>query len=395
MNTLRGYCALAVLTMSAVVAYAQGPALTPQQGLLLLKNGNVIEGQITQAGDYYVVTLGTSGEIRLPTKDVEAQVQSLTEAYELRKHGMFEPGAKPHLALAEWCLRHNLHAPCGEQLVAAVRAEPDHPGIDAVERRLTQALQEQPPERPAVVARRPVPASSVSPEDLDKALRELPAASIEKFAATVQPSLLNRCAGGQCHGGNSTAALHLLKPPRGQLPTQRFTQRNLYSVLQQLDRDRPELSPLLIEPQKRHGGATAPVFDRFSQEQLAEIAAWIDVTLSPTVAPIPATIPVPPAGQTLSQAVDATSGGAVVPASAQESIEEKPEVPGAADVPAGEEQIEATINGQSAKSVATAKSTAQAKAPEKPFIPRDPFDPEIFNRRHRAKLSTSAAVRQP
>jgi hypothetical protein len=395
MNTLRGYCALAVLTMSAVVAYAQGPALTPQQGLLLLKNGNVIEGQITQAGDYYVVTLGTSGEIRLPTKDVEAQVQSLTEAYELRKHGMFEPGAKPHLALAEWCLRHNLHAPCGEQLVAAVRAEPDHPGIDAVERRLTQALQEQPPERPAVVARRPVPASSVSPEDLDKALRELPAASIEKFAATVQPILLNRCAGGQCHGGNSTAALHLLKPPRGQLPTQRFTQRNLYSVLQQLDRDRPELSPLLIEPQKRHGGATAPVFDRFSQEQLAEIAAWIDVTLSPTVAPIPATIPVPPAGQTLSQAVDATSGGAVVPASAQESIEEKPEVPGAADVPAGEEQIEANINGQSSKSVATAKSTAQAKAPEKPFIPRDPFDPEIFNRRHRAKLSTSAAVRQP
>jgi hypothetical protein len=119
------------------------------------------------------------------------------------------------------------------------------------------------------------------------------------------------------------------------------------------------------------------------------------VTLSPTVAPIPATIPVPPAGQTLSQAVDATSGGAVVPASAQESIEEKPEVPGAADVPAGEEQIEANINGQSAKSVATAKSTAQAKAPERPFIPRDPFDPEIFNRRHRAKLSTSAAVRQP
>jgi hypothetical protein len=394
MNTLRGYCALAVLTMWAGGAYAQGPALTPQQGLLLLKNGNVIEGQITQAGDYYVVTLGASGEIRLPTKDVEAQVQSLTEAYELRKHGMFERGAKPHLALAEWCLRHNLHAPCGEQLLAAMRAEPNHPGIDAVERRLTQSMQEQSQKRPAVVAQRSVAASSVSPEDLDKALRELPPASIEKFAATVQPLLLNRCAGSQCHGGNSTAALHLLKPPRGQIPTQRFTQRNLYSVLQQLDRERPEMSPLLIEPQRRHGGTTAAVFDKFSHHQLAEIAAWIDMTLSPTVAPIPTTIPVPPAGQTLSQAVDATRGEAVVPASAQESLEENDTVaPAAADVPAGEEQIDTATNGQTALSAATEKSTAQARAPKKPFMPRDSFDPEIFNRRHRAKATVTPPTR--
>jgi hypothetical protein len=402
MNTLRGSCALAIIALSAVFARAQGQSLTPQQGMLLLKNGSVIEGQITQAGDYYVVTLGASGEIRLPAQEVEAQVQSLAEAYNLRKHGMFERGAKPHLALAEWCLRHNLHASCGEQLLAAIQAEPDHPGIDAIERRLTQAMQEQAQERPAVTARRPVASSSVSPEDLDKALRELPAASIEKFAATIQPILLNRCAGGQCHGGNSTAALHLVKPPRGQIPTQRYTQRNLYSVLQQLDRERPELSPLLIEPQRRHGGTTAPVFDKFSQRQLAEIAAWIDLTLPRPVDSVPTTIPVPPAGQTLSQAVDAAPRSAVVPAAAQEPIDDKPvEVEPAASSEA-EPSAEKPAAGGAAEdklphATASRKSSAKATTSiaEKSFTPRDPFDPEIFNRRHRLKPADTAAVRQP
>ena len=54
----------------------------------MLRNGNLLEGQIVQAGDYFVVVLGTS-EIKLPAKDVEAQVASRDEAYQLRKFGMF------------------------------------------------------------------------------------------------------------------------------------------------------------------------------------------------------------------------------------------------------------------------------------------------------------------
>src|SRR5688572_17600789 len=113
----RGIAALAWLASAAWLAAGE-PSLVPQHGLLLLRNGHILQGEITQAGDFYVVILGKTSEIRLPTKEVEAQVASLDEAYELKRHGLFGRGAGPHLDLADWCLRQNMHLRCQEQLAA-------------------------------------------------------------------------------------------------------------------------------------------------------------------------------------------------------------------------------------------------------------------------------------
>src|SRR5687768_15620056 len=99
----RGIAALAVLSLAILLPAAE-PSFAPQAGLLLLRNGHVLQGEITQAGDYYIVMLGQASEIRLPAKDVEAQVATLAEAYELKRHGLFGRGAQPHLDLADWCL---------------------------------------------------------------------------------------------------------------------------------------------------------------------------------------------------------------------------------------------------------------------------------------------------
>jgi hypothetical protein len=344
MDFSRGTAALALLTCAGL-ALAADP-LTPQAGLLVLRNGQVLAGQITRAGDFYVVTLGATGEVRLPKAEVELECASLDEAYAQKCDNIFPRGARGHLDLAEWCLRHRLLSKGAEQLVTAMKLEPDNPRIAELDRRFALAAQGPPP----TVAKAPATAATVSVEQLETTLRGLPAGSIEKFSAVVQPILLNRCGANQCHGPNAKTAFTLLKPPPGASSTQRFMQRNLYAALQQIDTSRPEASPLVTMPQRRHGSALAAVFDKHSQKQLDELTSWVKLSFV-RPATVPATIPTT-SGATLSQAAPT--------------------------------QQPAVANDQGANAGSTSSAAATALKPASPgqFVPRDAFDPEIFNRRY-------------
>src|SRR5688572_29410649 len=91
---------LILLVVLAATSGGAEPVLTPQQGLLLLRNGQILHGEITRAGDYYVVTLGPTGEIKLPAADVEMQSRDLAEAYAHKQATLLGTGAAPHLDLA-------------------------------------------------------------------------------------------------------------------------------------------------------------------------------------------------------------------------------------------------------------------------------------------------------
>jgi hypothetical protein len=329
----------------------------PEAGLLVLRNGQVLEGEVTQAGDYYVVTLGGTSEIRIKSAEVEAVCGSLDEAYEFKAGHLSGSGAKPHLELAEWCLRHHLHARCAQQLVAAMRLEPENPSLKLLERRLEFAAQQ-----PKAPSANTVAASSavVSSEQIEKAIRELPPGSIEKFSAIVQPILLNRCGANQCHGPNSKAAFRLLRPAPGQVASRRFTERNLYAALQQLDASQPEASPLLALPQRRHGSALSAIFDKQSQKQLNELSAWVKLTL---VAPHTSPATIPGGAATLSQPTPPASP----PSSAPQ-----------ADQPAGSQPPPSVRAMKPAVGPEEKKSSPAADH----FVPRDRYDPEIFNRRY-------------
>jgi len=81
------YLALSVLTIVLAlggIARAEPPLnLEPQQGVLLLTNGQVLRGKVTQAGDYYYVAL-EHGEIRVRAGDVELFCHDLDEGYRRR-----------------------------------------------------------------------------------------------------------------------------------------------------------------------------------------------------------------------------------------------------------------------------------------------------------------------
>ena len=352
----RPHYALVALALLAVPTAVLGQsALQPQAGLLVLRNGQVLAGQVTQAGDYYVVTLGGTSEVRLKTSEVEAVCGSLDEAYEFKAGHLSGAGAKAHLELAEWCLRHDLHARCAQQLTRAMRLEPDNPTLKLLERRLEFAVTEPKTKAAAVSAT----SSLASAEQIEQAIRGLPAGSVEKFSAAIQPILLNRCGANQCHGPNSKAEFRLLRPAPGQVASRRFTERNLYAALQQLDAARPDDSPLLTLPQRRHGSSLSAVFDKHSQKQLAELTAWIKLTLAAPHAS-PATIPQGTA--TLSQSSSAAPPKSPTPAA-----------------PSAGAPVDATTT-QVMKPPVDSTDSKPAPATDR-FLPRDRFDPEIFNRR--------------
>ncbi|MDX1944921.1 MAG: hypothetical protein SFU86_05895 [Pirellulaceae bacterium] len=352
----RSLGALALVLFALTAAHGADPPLSPQAGVLVLRNGEVLAGEITRAGDYYVVTLGATGEVRLPAVDVEMQAASLNEAYDRKREAIFPRGIAGHLELAEWCLRQRLPGKCAEQIVAAMRLDPQDPRVAQLERRLALASQ-APSEGQGKSA---LGKGTISAEELEKAVRDLPAGSIERFSLVVQPILLNRCGANQCHGPNAKSEFRLLKSPVGLAANQRFTQRNLYAVMQQIDRSQPEASPLITLPQRRHGSALAAVFDKQSQKQLDELTQWVKLTTAAATPPQPATIPADPKG-TLSQPAP------TAPAAEQSAIETSPSAAGSAPAV---RVMRPPLAGLPAKAAAPAN-----------FLPRDEFDPEIFNRR--------------
>jgi hypothetical protein len=341
------------MLIAVPLAAAQDVAsLEPQAGVLLLKNGQLMRGNITHAGDHYVVTLGVGGEVKIAAANVEVQCTSLEAAYDWKLRRLSGEGAGPHLDLAEWCLRHQLHRQCAQQLSLALATDAANPRIEAIDRRLQFAIQ-----APAPKLAGPPVSTIIDSDELDKTLRDLPKGTLERFTTIVQPILNNRCATSHCHGATSTSEFRLLRPPSGLSAPQRFTHRNLYAALQYIDREDPASSKLLTVPQEPHGGGKEPAFDVRSKSQLADLQKWIEHVVPPKEPVTPTTIN--PPGMQLSTPLR-------TPAHEVSS--------GLAPAKPGPPALNANV-----KSDSPAGSSAGTRFPP-PWRPRDPFDPEIFNR---------------
>lgn len=414
----------------------EGGLADGQPGVLLLRNGEILAGRIARVGDYYDVVL-PEGRLRLGAAQVEMACRDLEEGYQ-RKRAAVRPGdARGHLRLAWWCMRHELLGHAAAELADGAQLDPDDPLIELLRRRLELALSapgvSSAPAAAPATAGAGDPAKTVdsvaqsgpSLEELDRLVRELPPGAAGQFRQVIQPLLWNSCGSGQCHGAQSSGQFRLLRAPHGQVPTLRLTQRNLHSVLGQLDRANPEQSPLLRAARTAHGTMrSAP--GTGNQQGLAPIDTTQYRVLAAWVAGLGAA-----QAQVQPGAAQAQHSGAQMPqgtAEVQQAASLLPQTPTAADlagVPAeGNAQpavFAAPIDGQFEQSVLAPLSTAatalgpplgppstpaaQGLAGPAPlggavretpglkgsvqygarlevFEPVDPFDPEIFNRRY-------------
>ena len=257
------------------IATAQGE-LSSKDGFLLLRNGNLLKGEITQAGDYYLVIDGEESELRMPKDQVEGICRDLNDAYLFKLTTMHGTGVRAQLDMVQWCLRHELYDQADKHLSEAKTLEPANPLANLLSQRLKIARDGSSVPAAMAIAETKV----VVPSDLDKVEETLSSEAMEKFTAVVQPLLINRCAAGGCHGAQTKSDLQIIRPFAGQLIQRRATQRNLISALKYIDRDQPERSPLLMVPLGPHGG-TGPIFDAKTREQIETLTAWVAQVLQP------------------------------------------------------------------------------------------------------------------
>ena len=343
----------------------QAPAANPPgQGILVLRNGQTIEGRITQTAGLYVVDLG-DGQIRVKAADVDLVCANLEDGYRRKRAAIQVGNVHHHIELAEWCLRHGLLGPAATELADATVAEPDNPMIDVLHQRLKMAM--EPPPKPEAAGKL---VAGPSNEELDRMVRSLPHGVVETFTQSVQPVLMNHCATGGCHGPQSESGLRLFRVPTGKTASRRITQRNLYSVLPYLDRDNPASSRLLTAPNGPHGTVKQAIFTEHQAGQYKRMIDWAGQFAGQSA---PDSIP------TLAPATPFESAGPTPPhVLSQEARKARPL---SAD---GKKQSARHGAARSpSKPVATADASSDQSA--------DPFDPEAFNRRYATQQKQATA----
>lgn len=351
-----------------------GPVnLMPRQGVLVLTGDRLLEGQVSRAGDLYYVTL-PYGEIRVRANEVLMVCASREDAYRRKRAAIRAGSVQDHVELAEWCLRHEMLEAASRELADAAAADPSHPMIPLLARRLEVARQPLPAAPVVQGAAGPAAQGGVdgpSVEDLEAVVRAMPPGTLGEFSDTIQPMLLDRCASGACHGPRAASRLRFWRPPPGKPLSKRMTQHNLYAAMQYVDRSRPEASPLLRVPTAPHATAEQAIFLERDAEKYARLVAWVQrldlaapqPVLEPTVSPAPTGMgrPAPAAGTPLAP-----------PARDVRSVTLPREAGPASPFDVPPTPLE---------SMRPSPSPVKRGAPPA-FVPADPFDPEIFNRRY-------------
>lgn len=367
----------------------------PQAGVLLLTNGQTLSGKITRAGDRYYVALA-DGAINLAANQVLLHCRDLPDAYERQRAARVAPNVQHHLKLAQWCLENKLNDEAARELDAAARIEPNHSKIILLRRRLELLASPIVSQPTTNTTTRTV----VSAEELERLSRNMPAGSMEGYANTVQPLLLNHCAAAACHGAQSKTSLRILRGAGGGAPSRRLTQRNLYHVLEHIDRDHPEESRLLTAASQPHGPSRAPVLSGNDSEQFRRLVEWIRLVSRTPQAVEPPLLEIdphelvrklPPADAAVANGTPAQNGALAAKWSAIEGDAEfRIAEDGSILTSLPSDQIvddqgkrpprsnKPPIRG--AAGMAQRANVRRGAVPQ--ITPRDPFDPELFNRQH-------------
>ncbi|MGF1583108.1 MAG: tetratricopeptide repeat protein [Gemmataceae bacterium] len=230
----------------------------------ILKNGSVMEGSITREGSQYRIRFQV-GEIQLPVERVNYVCQDWDEALEFMKRRANLRDPDERLRLASWCHQYRLYDRAIEEANEGLRLRPNHPPTKQLLRMVQQA------QKLAHQATNRKPNRSVVPPTPEL---DLNAESMRQFTTSVQPVLMNACA--KCHAGHRGGSFRLFRNHGSGLRSRRATRHNLNVVIQHLNLDRPELSPLLIKSVSRHARnlSTEPIKSR-KAEPYRRLKHWV------------------------------------------------------------------------------------------------------------------------
>ena len=251
----------------------------PQQGFLVLANGSVLKGVVALDGDHYRVLL-EKGKLQVRADQVDFFCKSMEEAYIRRKARRIPTNATAdaHLEMARWCVQHQLFASAATELQNAQAIDPKQPQLPFVERQITQAQQlaEQREAAPAShITDIQVQPAAATVEKEPAAFGEIPPWARTEFIKRVQPMMVHSCATAGCHVLSSSQQMSIERSALDGVGNPEVINRNLISVITQVNFTEPETSRLLAMGAATHGAADGEQSKPLTPHQLEILRAWV------------------------------------------------------------------------------------------------------------------------
>jgi len=280
------------------------PAPVPQEQFLLLTNGQLIQGIVSEQGSEYLVRQRV-GVMPFPKKRVEGAFNSVREAYLYRAAQLPDRDYDERFKLALWCLNLKLTAEAKDLLADIVDHNPNHSQAQAMLVSIGQAAARAAlrPRDPEVRQTRADEMADGRPGSLDaavlrRAARELGISNLpvifdlpvplaikraEEFARYINPLLEKNCA--KCHNGEYDGAFQLVQTKSRADRTPEALRANLDATLRLVDPKNPSHSELLSSTLRAHGRGPRPrpIFPGSNDPTYSIIAAWVHNLCPPKV----------------------------------------------------------------------------------------------------------------
>ncbi len=227
------------------------------QGCVVLHDGRVFQGAVTQLPEAYQVKSST-GSVVFTFDQVRTVATSLPQASVQLRESYETPTTNDHLLLGQWCLQNNLFEEASQEAEAALGLEPTRKEALTILKKSEEALGRVPKEVPAgdKVQLRAMPDGGV-----------VSAESQLEFTRHVNRIALNKCGNGACHGSSSFSSFKLSRSSK--------SDPNLKMFLKYIDPSDPEMSPLLVNSQSADGPHKGLFLGAKGREQFATIQAWV------------------------------------------------------------------------------------------------------------------------
>jgi hypothetical protein len=316
--------------------------IVPEEGLLVLANGSIMEGTIARDGDYYRVLLD-KGTLRVRVDQVDFFCQTMAEAYQRRQARRLGqmPSADAHVEMAQWCLQHNLMEFAFAELAAARELDPQHTLLPMIERRLAQAM-EMAAAKALPPAPEPVVDEQVEVVNAEMSFGEIPLWARSEFIKRVQPMMAHSCAKSGCHLPSSPQQMKIDRRALDGVGNPELIHRNLSAIIAEVNLEQPEASRLMTMGAAAHGNVKDGQSRPLTPHQLEILRAWV-TQLSVGEAPV---------------------------------------------------KEERETHSRSNQIVVGVNSAAQQKYLKEEQAPTDPFDPSEFNRQHVSETKVGEPVSQ-
>jgi|SRR5579864_2112066 len=289
-----------VATSAEIPAPGSPTSPAPAQSVLLLYNGRVLQGQLSEDDSSYVLKqkLGT---IRFPKRDVEKVFGSIEAVYQYKLSRLAERDPDERLKLAKWCLSMKMNLEARAELEAVVALNPSNNEAKAMLISMDAAA-DRAARRDVQVVQTGGPGDEINrdkPEELNPTdllprsarsransgvlglpvIFDLPPALAvrrsQEFARFVHPELQKHCA--KCHNERSASNFQLIETKtRHDLSDETILRANLEATLRLVDPQNLAQSPLLTNAVMPHQPNNVAILESVKTQAYRFMSTWVN-----------------------------------------------------------------------------------------------------------------------